>query len=69
MQKFLDSLTADSAIYSIVVANETLELRPQPGREAEFSEFTRDILNRMGDCAVFPRIDVHGRYDSVEIIC
>lgn len=69
MEKFLDSLTADSEIYTVVVANSTLELRPKPGREAEFNELTRDILDRMTDCAAFPRKDRHGRYDSVEIIC
>lgn len=69
MQKFLDSLEADSEIYSIVVADGTLQLRPKPGREIEFNAFTRDILDRMNDCAAFPRRDSHGRYDSVEIIC
>lgn len=69
MEKFLNSLSASSDIYSIVVHDGTLELRPKPGREVEFSQFTRDILNRMDDCAAFPRIDVHGRYDSVQIIC
>lgn len=69
MQKFLDSLKADSEIYSIVVSEGTLELRPKPGHEEAFSLFTSDILNRMDDCAAFPRTDSHGRYDSVEIIC
>ena len=60
--------TEESDIFTVDLSGGTLVLRARPGQEAVFSDFARDIIDRVGDFAAFPRLDSDGRYDSVQIM-
>jgi hypothetical protein len=68
MSAILPQWTEQSAIFTIDLSGGTLVLRARPGHEASFNDFTRDIVNQVGDFVAFPRLDASGRYDSVQII-
>lgn len=68
MSATLPEWTEESDIFTVDLSGGTLVLRARPGQESVFSDFTRDLIDRVGDFAAFPRLDAKGRYDSVQIV-
>lgn len=67
MKTFPVEWTRESDVFTVEAAANSVMLRAKSGREVEFDNLTRDIVDR-DDIAAFPRRDAHGRYDSIEIL-
>jgi hypothetical protein len=68
MPLFLTTLREPSADHRVEPAQDGFFITPVPGRQQQFHELARRVIDHVGPFAVFPRKGADGLYDCVYIV-
>ncbi len=68
MPLFLTTLREPSAYHRVEAVTEGFLILPNPGREREFDELAREVVNYVGPFTAFARRREDGLYDCVHIL-
>lgn len=68
MPLFLITLRQESENHTVEEVADGFLIHRREGREDQFDDLARQVINAVGPFAAFPRLDSDGRYDCVHII-
>ena len=68
MPLFLTTLSEPSLNHRVEAVTEGFLILPKPGRERQFDDLAREVVNYVGPFAAFARRGDDGLYDCVHIL-